>query len=88
MLGPGQLYWSSAVTDSLDPPETDTVMPAAAMTVVRRGDDLVVQVMPSGTELDFFEVIADEMVDSRRPTRSSRWLRPRTGRGSRSTGSC
>jgi hypothetical protein len=62
VLGPGQLYWSSALTDSLDPPESDTVMPGAAMTVTRRGGDLVVQVMPSGTELDFFEVIADEMV--------------------------
>ena len=62
ILGPGQLYWSSAITDSLDPPESDTVMPGAAMTVVRRGQDLVVQVLPSGTELGFFEVIADEMV--------------------------
>jgi hypothetical protein len=61
-LGAGQLYWSSAITDSLDPPESDTVMPGAAMTVARRGGDLVVQVMPSGIELDFFEVIADEMV--------------------------
>jgi Lantibiotic dehydratase, N terminus len=61
-LGAGQLYWSSAITDSLDPPESDMVMPGAAMTVARRGGDLVVQVMPSGTELDFFEVIADEMV--------------------------
>jgi Lantibiotic dehydratase, N terminus len=62
VLGPGQLYWSSAITDSLDPPESDAVMPAAAMTVVRRGEDLVVQVAPSGTELDFFEVIGDPMV--------------------------
>ena len=46
ILGPGQLYWSSAITDSLDPDESDTVMPGAAMTVVRRGEDLVVQVMP------------------------------------------
>jgi hypothetical protein len=61
MLGPGQLYWSSAITDSFDPPESDTVLPGAAMTVTRRGQDLVVQVMPSGTELDFFEVIGDEM---------------------------
>jgi hypothetical protein len=61
-LGPGQLYWSSAVTDCLDPPESDTVLPSAAMTVVRRGGELVVQVMPSGTELDFFEVIGDAMV--------------------------
>jgi hypothetical protein len=61
-LGPGQLYWSSAITDSLDPPESDTVMPGAAMTVARRGDDLVVRLMPSGTELDFFEVIGDKMV--------------------------
>ncbi|HJY94080.1 MAG TPA: lantibiotic dehydratase, partial [Streptosporangiaceae bacterium] len=44
ILGPGQLYWSSAITDSLDPPESDTVLPGAAMTVVRRGEDLVVQV--------------------------------------------
>ena len=61
ILGPGELYWSSAITDSLDPPEADTVLPGAAMTVMRRGSDLVVQVMPSGTELDFFEVIADAM---------------------------
>ena len=63
ILGPGQLYWSSAITDSLDPPESDTVMPGAAMTVARRGDELVVQLMPSGTELDFFEVIADAMIE-------------------------
>jgi hypothetical protein len=63
LLGPGQLYWSAAITDSLDPPESDTVMPGAAMTVTRRGDELVVQLMPSGTELDFFEVIADAMID-------------------------
>jgi Lantibiotic dehydratase, N terminus len=62
ILGPGQLYWSSAVTDSLDPRESDAVMPGAAMTIVRRGEDLVVQVLPAGTELGFFEVIADEMV--------------------------
>jgi hypothetical protein len=31
------------------------------MTVARRGDDLVVQVAPSGAELDFFEVIGDAM---------------------------
>ena len=61
MLGPGQLYWSSAITDSLDPPESDTVMPGAAMTVACRGDELVVQLMPSGTEVDFFEVIGDAM---------------------------
>jgi hypothetical protein len=61
ILGPGQLYWSSAITDSLDPPESDTVMPGAAMTVTRRGEDLVVQLMPAGTELDFFEVIGDAM---------------------------
>jgi hypothetical protein len=61
ILGPGELYWSSAITDSFDPPESDTVLPGAAMTVTRRGQDLVVQVMPSGTELDFFEVIGDEM---------------------------
>ena len=62
LLGPGQLYWSSAITDSFDPPESDTVLPGAAMTVARRGQDLVVQVAPSGPELDFFEVIVDEMV--------------------------
>src|SRR5260370_3852337 len=61
LLGPGQLYWSSAITDCLDPPESDTVMPGAAMTVARRGGELVVQLMPSGTELDFFEVIGDSM---------------------------
>jgi hypothetical protein len=61
VLGPGQLYWSSAITDSFDPPESDTVLPGAAMTVTRRGEDLVVQLTPSGTELDFFEVIGDEM---------------------------
>jgi hypothetical protein len=32
------------------------------MTVTRRGDELVV-LTPSGTELDFFEVIADEMAE-------------------------
>jgi hypothetical protein len=62
VLGPGQLYWSSAVTDSLDPPESDTVLPGAAMTVARRGDELVVRLMPDGKELDFFEVIGDAMV--------------------------
>jgi hypothetical protein len=62
MLGPGQLYWSSAITDSFEPPESDTVMPGAAMTVTRRDRDLVVQLAPSGTELDFFEVISDEMI--------------------------
>ncbi len=62
VLGPGQLYWSAAAIDSLDPPESDPVLPAAGMTVARRGDDLVVQVMPDDAELDFFEVIWDEMV--------------------------
>ena len=61
VLGPGQLYWSSAITGSLDPPEPDTVMAGAAMTVTRRGEDLVVHSLPSGAELDFFEVIGDEM---------------------------
>ena len=61
LLGPGQLYWSSDIIDSFDPPESDTVLPGAAMTVARRGDDLVVQHLPSGTELDFFEVIGDAM---------------------------
>jgi len=60
ILGPGVTYWSSAITDSLDPPESATVLPGAAMTVVRRGDDLVVR-LPSGTELDFFEVVGDLM---------------------------
>jgi hypothetical protein len=63
ILGPGQLYWSAAITDSLEPPDSDIVMPGAAMTVTRRGENLVVQVAPSGTELDFFEVIGDEMVE-------------------------
>ncbi len=61
LLGPGQVYWSSGSIDSVDPPEPATVMPIAAMTVTRRGDDLVVQLMPAGAELDFFEVIADMM---------------------------
>jgi hypothetical protein len=38
-------------------------MPGAAMTVTRRGGDLVVQVAPSGAELDFFQVIADAMYE-------------------------
>jgi hypothetical protein len=63
ILRPGQLYWSSAIADSFDPPESDTVLPGAAMTVVRRGEDLVVQVAPSGPDLDFFEVIGDEMIE-------------------------
>jgi hypothetical protein len=58
---PGPLYWSSALTGSLDPPASEIVLPGAAMTVTRRGGDLVVQLMPSGAELDFFEVIGDEM---------------------------
>ncbi len=62
LIGTAQLYWSAAVIGSFDPPEPDTVMPAAAMTVIRRGEDLVVQHMPSGAELDFFEVIEDQMV--------------------------
>src|SRR5581483_8452607 len=37
LLGPGELYWSAAVTDAFEPPEPDTVLPGAAMTVVRRG---------------------------------------------------
>jgi hypothetical protein len=61
ILGPGQLYWSSATVDSLEPPDSDMVMPGAAMTVVRRGEDLVVR-LPSGAELDFFEVIWDAML--------------------------
>jgi hypothetical protein len=63
LMAPGQLYWSAAIADSFDPPESDTVMPGAAMTVARRGDDLVGQLAPSGAELDFFEVIGDAMTD-------------------------
>ena len=63
LLGPGHLYWSASSIDSFDPPESDTVLPSAAMSVTRRDGELVVQVMPSGTELDFFEVIADIMID-------------------------
>jgi hypothetical protein len=63
ILGPGQLYWSAAITDSLEPSDSDIVMPGAAMTVTRRGEDLVVQVAPSGAELDFFEVIGDIMLE-------------------------
>ena len=62
ILGPGLAYWASGIIESLDPDESSMVLPGAAMTVVRRGADLVVQVLPSGTELDFFEVIGDEMV--------------------------
>jgi hypothetical protein len=61
LLGPGQLYWSDTIIDSFDPPESDTVLSGAAMTVARRGDDLIVQLATSDTELDFFEVIADSM---------------------------
>jgi hypothetical protein len=63
LLGPGQLYWSAAAVDAYDPPESDTVMPGAAMTVVRRGDDLLVR-LPLGAELDLFEVIADELAEA------------------------
>jgi hypothetical protein len=59
VLGPGQVYWSAGIIEALDPDESSTVMPAAAMTVARRGDDLVVHVLPSGAELDLFEVIGD-----------------------------
>jgi len=59
LTGPGQVYWSSGPIDALDPPEPATVIPAAAMTVTRRGDDLVVHLMPSGAELDFFAVVGD-----------------------------
>jgi hypothetical protein len=61
LLGPGQVYWSSAAIDSLDPAEPATVLPGAAMTVTRRGGELVVELRPSGPELDFFEVIGDMM---------------------------
>ena len=61
LLGPGLAYWAAGSTDAIDPPQSDTVLPGAAMTVTRRGGDLVVQVAPSGTELDFFEVIGDAM---------------------------
>jgi Lantibiotic dehydratase, N terminus len=63
LLGPGLAYWSAATTDSFDPPESDPVMPAAAMAVTRRGEDLVIRLAPSGIELDFFEVIGDIMVE-------------------------
>ena len=63
LLGPGQAYLSAALAESLDPDESAVVLPVAAMTVTRRGADLVVRVAPSGTELDFFEVIADAMVE-------------------------
>jgi hypothetical protein len=63
ILGPGQLYWSSAIADSFDPPGSDTVLAGAAMTVARRGEDLVVQVASSGPELDFFEVVGDAMIE-------------------------
>jgi hypothetical protein len=61
ILAPGQLYWSSSIIDSLDLPESDPVISSAAMTVERRGEELVVNVMTSGAELDFFEVIGDLM---------------------------
>jgi Lantibiotic dehydratase, N terminus len=61
LTGPGDVYWAAGVPATIDPPETDTVLPGAAMTVVRRGDGLVVQVAPSGAELDFFEVIGEVM---------------------------
>jgi hypothetical protein len=59
ILMAGLVYWSSAITDSFDPPEPATVMPVAALSVTRRGDDMVVHLLPSGAELDFFEVIGD-----------------------------
>jgi hypothetical protein len=62
ILGPGLAYWASGIIEALDPDQSSMVLPAAAMTVVRRGEDLVVQVAPSGPDLDFFEVIGDEMV--------------------------
>ncbi|HLK72891.1 MAG TPA: lantibiotic dehydratase, partial [Streptosporangiaceae bacterium] len=62
ILGPGLAYWASGIVESLDPDESAMVLPGAAMTVARRGEDLVVQVASSGPELDFFEVIGDEMV--------------------------
>ena len=61
LMAPGQLYWSAATSDSYDPDESSVVLPGAAMSVTRRGEDLVVQVAPSATELDFFEVIGDLM---------------------------
>ncbi len=88
LLGPGQLCWSAAVIDSLEPPESDTVLPAAAMTVGRGGDGgLVVRVLGSGAELDFFEVIADSMIwvviNAFQPVGPAR-----TGPGSRSASWC
>jgi hypothetical protein len=61
VLGPGQLYWSSAINDSLDPPASDPVMPSAGMTAEHRGENLVVNIMTTGAEMDFFEVIGDFM---------------------------
>jgi hypothetical protein len=61
LMGPGQVYWSSAPVGSLDPPKPATVMPAAAMSVSRRGDELVVQVRQPSAELDFFCVVGDMM---------------------------
>jgi hypothetical protein len=61
LIGPGQVCWSSGAIDALDPPEPAAVIPAAAMTVTRRGDDLVIHVLPSGAELDFFEVVGDQI---------------------------
>jgi hypothetical protein len=59
VLGSGQVYWSGGIIEALEPDESSTVMPAAAMTVARRGEDLVVHVLPSGTELDLLEVIGE-----------------------------
>jgi hypothetical protein len=61
LLGPGLVGWSSGVADAIELPEPATVLPGAGLVVTRRGDELVVQLRPSGPELDFFEVIGDLM---------------------------
>jgi len=61
VLGAQDRYWSTSIVDALDPPACATIMPGAAMAVIHRGEDLVVTLAPSATELDFFEVIGDIM---------------------------
>ena len=54
-------YWSSALIDSVDPPQDATIMAGAELVVIRRDGDLAVRSLSSGRELDFFEVIGDLM---------------------------
>lgn len=61
LLSAGQAYWSSALIDSVDPPQDAAIMAGAELVVVRRGGDLAVRSLSSGLELDFFEVIGDLM---------------------------